>query len=280
MSAKEKKQLNKNKRKSNHAEICFTELNTDKQEEQLSKKLATFKKLFQENSEVKNFKYNVTFKNDFKVEQQRGRRIPIHVQKAVEEEIKKLTEEGHITKIEQLDEDTFVSPAVIAVKSDGSVKIAMDAIQLNKQIVKKKSQMPNLQELLDRISVKINKIPELKLYITVIDLKYAFGQIRLHEETSRHCVIAIVGGKVTGHYRFNKGFYGLADIPVIFQEKLDKILNYKTPVWQDDIIVVTRGSPDQHFAEVSEKLLKKMGIGLLLKSRNFSKTGLHGVVLK
>ncbi len=119
-----------------------------------------------------------------------------------------MTNEGHITKIEQLDEDTFVSPAVIAVKSEGSVKIAMDAIQLNRQIVKKKSQMPNLQELLDKISVKINKNPELKLYITVIDLKYAFGQIRLHEDTSRHCVIAVVGGKVTGITVSTKDFTG------------------------------------------------------------------------
>ena len=51
----------------------------------------------------------------------------------------------------------------------------MDAVQLNKQIVKKKSQMPNLQELLDRISIKINQNAGETLYITVIDLKYAFG---------------------------------------------------------------------------------------------------------
>ena len=84
----------------------------------------------------------------------------------------------------------------------------MDAIQFNKQILKKECQMPNLQKLLDRISVKIKKNSEKKLYFTVIYLKYAFGQIRLHEDSARHCVIAIVGGKVTGQYRFNKGFYG------------------------------------------------------------------------
>ena len=75
--------------------------------------------------------------------------------------------------------------------------------------------MPNLQELLDRISIKIGKNTEQVLYITVIDLKHALGQIRLHEDTARHCVIALVGEKVTGHYRFNKGYYGLADMPVI-----------------------------------------------------------------
>ncbi len=85
--------------------------------------------------------------------------------------------------------------------------------------------MPNLPEFLDRISTKISKNAVETLYITVIDLKYAFGQIRLHDDTAKHCVIALVGGEVTDHYRFNKGFYGLADMPVLFQENLDKTLN-------------------------------------------------------
>ncbi len=89
-----------------------------------------------------------------------------------------------------------MSPAVIAVKSDESVIIAMDAIQLNNQIIKKKPQITNLQELLDRISVKINRNTGEKLNITVIDLKYAFGQIKLHEDTAPHCVITSIGGKL------------------------------------------------------------------------------------
>ena len=53
-----------------------------------------------------------------------------------------------------------------------------------------------------------------------IDLDYAYGQMKLSEETSRQCVLAIAGGNFSGYYRFKKGFYGLADIPTIFQEKL------------------------------------------------------------
>ena len=98
---------------------------------------------------LSNFNYNVKFRDDFRVEQQRGRRIPIHIQAAVEKEVERLIKEGHLTKINQLEEDSLVSPVVIAVKADGSVKIAMDASQINKQIVKKRSQMSNLQELLE-----------------------------------------------------------------------------------------------------------------------------------
>ncbi len=41
---------------------------------------------------------------------------------------------------------------------------------------------------------------------------------------------------------------------MIFQEKLDKTINFRTSVWQNDIIIVTRGSVEEHYEEVSEVL--------------------------
>ena len=43
-------------------------------------------------------------------------------------------------------------------------------------------------------------------------------------------------------------------MPVIFQEKIDRVLEMKTPAWQDDILVVTRGSAGDQFKDVSEIL--------------------------
>ncbi len=132
--------------------------------------LKKFQKLFEENKTLKEFIYKVEFKSDFKVEQQKGRRIPIHVQDAEEKELQRLMKEGHITKLEQVGENVFVSPAVVAVKGDGSVKIAMDAVRLNKQIVKKTSQMPKLSELLDQVSIKITTDKDEEQWISLIDL--------------------------------------------------------------------------------------------------------------
>ncbi len=135
-----------------------------------------------------------------------------------------------------------------------TIKIALDAKELNKRIIRKRMQMPNLDDLKDRISIKITTDPKTDLWITTIDLKYAFGQVKLAKNTAKNCVIAIVGGKATGHYRFERGFYGLADMPVVFQEKLDRNLNNKIPAWQDDMIIVTRGTVEQHYHEVVEML--------------------------
>ncbi len=190
------------------------------------------------------------------ISQQKGRRVPIHIQSAVEKEVQKLIDGGHIERLTEVGEDVFVSPVVITHKSDGTVIIALDSVELNKQIVKTTMQLPLLAELLDRVSMKISKNPTAKLHVSTIDLDYAFGQIELHEATAKHCVAAIVGGKATGHYRFKKGFYGLADMPVILKTKIDKALNYQTPAWQDDIIVVTRGSAADHEAELAQILTK------------------------
>ena len=45
--------------------------------------------------------------------------------------------------------------------------------------------MPNMEELLNQISVEITRDRTLQLFISKIDLDYAFGQMNLSEETSR-----------------------------------------------------------------------------------------------
>ena len=59
-------------------------------------------------------------------------------------------------------------------------------------------------------------------------------------------MFTITRGKFSGYYRFKKRFHGLADIPTIFQEKIDPTLEYSTPAWLDDIIIVTRGNKQEH----------------------------------
>ena len=100
--------------------------------------------------------------------QQKGRRVPFHIQKAVEGEVNEHTE-----KLTETGEDNFMSPVLITRKSDGSVKIALDSVQLNRQILKKTMQMPLLSELVDQVSIKISGNRKAKLYISTIDLEYA-----------------------------------------------------------------------------------------------------------
>ena len=125
--------------------------------------------------------------------------------------------------------------------------------------------MPNMEELISKISAEITKsIGE--NWMSKIDLDYAYGQAKLSEEAAKHCVFSTIGRDFTGHYRFNKCFYGLLGIPTVFQEHIDKVLEFKTPVWlwilkTQDHLCVTNGTIDEHEQEVREVLNKLQNAG-------------------
>ena len=91
------------------------------------------------------------------------------------------------------------------------------------------------EELISRISQKISEEKESEILITKLDFGYAYGQLKLDKQTKNLCLLTVAGGDFTGYYRFLKGFYGLADIPTIFQERIDKTLDFKHPAY--DIII-------------------------------------------
>ena len=105
------------------------------------------------------------------------------------------------------------------------------------------------------------------MYFTVLDLKYAYSQIRLNEETANQCNFNIVGGRATGTYRFLTGFYGLADEPSEFQKAMDRTLNHAkhTFCFRDNILIVSKGEKHEHEKLVIDVLKKLDNENLALK---------------
>ncbi len=209
---------------------------------------------------------------------QKGRRVPLAIQTQVEAEIDRLQAEGHIIKLNSCTYDQFISPIVITVKRDKTVKLALDSRHLNKNIHKNKYQMPNIDELVDNVSQNItsNTSPNAKVRFTLLDLRYAYGELPLDLATSLQCNFNIVGGKATGTYRFLTGFYGLADMPAEFQQALDMLLHDlpHTHAFIDDILIVTTGSELDHLSAVSDVLdrLNNANLGLKLSKCTFLTT--------
>ena len=50
-------------------------------------------------------------------------------------------------------------------------------------------------------------------------------------------------------------------MPTIFQEKIDKTLEHKKPAWQDNNIILTRSTSEEHIPEVQEVLTKLENAG-------------------
>ena len=120
--------------------------------------------------------------------------------------------------------------------------------------------MPNMEKPISKISAWITK-NDGEIWMAKIDLDYAYTQAKLSKESARHCVFSKIEGDFTGHYRPKKGFYGLSDIPTIFQEHIDNVVEFKTPVWLDDSICVTNWTYDEHERKVQEILTKLQNAG-------------------
>ena len=188
---------------------------------------------------------------------QKDRRVPINLLHKVSDELKKLSDQEHIEKLQECFDKNFISPIVITVKKDKAVKLALDSKVLIKAIHKNKYQMPNIDSisyrLIDSISQHINDSNQGdNVYFSTIDLKYAYSQIKLHPDTSRHCNFNIICGESTGTYRFKTGFYGLTDMPAEFQKAMDYTLVslMNTYCFLDNIIVVSKGSKKSHIKYV------------------------------
>ena len=234
-----------------------------------------FQHLFRRVGRIRNYKVQAEFFKNLTPIQQKGRRVPITIQEKVDKEIDKLLEQGHIQKLEECSDKFFVSPIVITVKKDGSVKLALESRELNKQVHKNKYQMPNIEEIMDIVGQTISERKQGDVFFITMDLTYAYGQLPVNENTSKHCNFSLVGGRSTGTYRFKTGFYGLTTMPAEIQRVMDAILAEFpcSHAFIDDILVISKGTKIEHIALV-EKILAKLdreNMALKLEKCQFAK---------
>ena len=178
--------------------------------------------------------------------------MPISLQDKVDNQIFWLINEGHIIKLQECSDKYFVSPIVITVKKDGSLKLALESRELNKQVHKNKYKMPNIDELVDGISQIIAEKKAGYVYFTTLDFTYAYGQASLEKKTSEQCNFSLVGGYSTGNYRLKNGFYGLTSMPAEFQKVIDNLLKVfpQANAFIDDILIASKGTKIEHIALV------------------------------
>ena len=137
--------------------------------------------------------------------------------------------------------------------------------------------MPNIDNLIDTIQQNLNSnASQETAYFSTLDLKYAYSQLNLDPETARHCNFNIISGEGTGTYRFITGFYGLTDMPAAFQKVMDYTLVglKSTHCFLDDIIIVSRGSKEEHLKLVYTCLQKldEDNLRINLSKCHFAKT--------
>ena len=129
----------------------------DNEQSEKRRVIEKFPDLFKNNTTIKDTELNIQLKPEHYPVKQKARPIPLHLQEEVGRELEKLIKTGHLEKVKHVDEDCFVSPVVITVKSDKCVKIALDSRKLNDSCIKLRPHMPNMEELLNQNSVEITR---------------------------------------------------------------------------------------------------------------------------
>ena len=76
-----------------------------------------------------------------------------------------------------------MAPIVITVKREDSIKLALDAKLINRQLSNNKYQMPSIDKLFDDVSQVITEQKAGILYFTVLILKHAYSLLKLAEES-------------------------------------------------------------------------------------------------
>ena len=71
--------------------------------------------------------------------QQKGRQIPIYLQEQVTKELNRLINQGNLERITEITDNCFISPVVITVKKDKSLKTALDSKKSNGVTIKRKT---------------------------------------------------------------------------------------------------------------------------------------------
>ena len=146
------------------------------------------------------------FNHDFISIQQKGRRIPVHLQERVEGEFNKLMDQNHVIKLDECSDRQFISPIVITVKKDQTVKLASDSQNINKFIHKNKYQMPNIDLLLDNIAEVVKSDKSKQTQFSTIDLRYAYLQFLWIKRPENNAILVLLVVTPLGPISFKQDF--------------------------------------------------------------------------
>ena len=161
-----------------------------------------FAQLFVRIGKSKNHTMKTQFIKDFFPIQQKGRRIPTHLEERMEGELNKLIDQKHIIKQDKYSDRQFISPIVITVKKGQTVKLTLDSKKINKFIHKNNYQNPNIDLLLHNIAQVVKSDKTKQTMFSKFDLRYAYSQIPLDQKTRERCNFGLIGGNATGTYQF------------------------------------------------------------------------------
>lgn len=237
------------------ARLCkINKLTMSDQKHDINKLLAKYKELF--NGEIGSIKgHFVKIHIDQNVTPKvfRPRPVPIALQDQVSSELDRLIREDVLEAVQPTDTQIeWATPVVIALKSNGSVRICGDfRVTINPHVQKDDYPLPRYEDIMSKLSGGT--------IFSKIDLKDAYLQLLVHPDYRKFLVIVTH----KGYYRYKRLPFGISFAPSLFQRTMDQILSGIDGVvcFLDDILIMgsTIDEHNQRLGYVLERL-KNAGI--------------------
>ena len=176
--------------------------------------------------------------------QQPHRRIPYHIRKDVENELKRLEDDDIIEKTDG--PTPWISPIVVVPKKSGAVRICVDMREANKAVMREKHLMPTLNDLITDLNGATT--------FSTLDLRNGYHQLELHP-ASRYITTFSTHVAL---YRYKRLMFGINSASEIFQNTVAELLRDLPGCRNisDDIIVFgkTVAEYDRNLTAVLERL--------------------------
>ncbi|MCG8076676.1 MAG: reverse transcriptase family protein [Candidatus Thiodiazotropha taylori] len=185
---------------------------------------------------------------------QQPRRIPVHMNKEVDEQIDKMLQD----KIIQPSKSPWASCIVMVMKKDGSNRFCVDYRKLNDVTVKDSYPLPRIDESLDQLAGS--------KWFSCLDLNAGYWQVETDPQDREKT--AFTSRK--GLFEFNVMPYGLCNAPATFERLMESVLAglhwQICLIYLDDVIVTGKTFQDMvnNLSQVFERFQQA---GLKLKPR-------------
>lgn len=202
---------------------------------------------------IKDVKVRLPIDENVRPVRQPVRRVPLAHLSTVKEKLDEMLSQSIIEKVEEPSE--WISPMVPVFKDNGEVRICIDMRRANTAIKRAEYPLPTIDEMLPLFSNA--------KYFTTLDIKQAFFQCELHEDSRPITTFNTPWGR----YRFNRLMFGVNCAPEIFQRTLENMLLGLDNVinFIDDILVW--GDSEESHDKSLKKVLEKLRLnGVLLNS--------------
>lgn len=183
---------------------------------------------------IKGVIIDIPMKSHIKPVIQPYRRVPVALEKLVNEKITNLLDMGIIEKVNK--PSKWVSPLVVVPKHNSSeIRICVDMRRANEAVMRENHPLPTIENFLPHFS-------KAKIF-SKLDIKNAFHQIEISPE-SREITTFITS---RGLFRYTRLMFGINCAPELFQKIMEQILSgCKGCLNYIDDIIIFGNSKEQH----------------------------------